>query len=105
MFTYIHLDKTRLLKYGMRAFALIEKTLKTKLNKLDFEDLSIHDQATIIWAGLIHEQPDLTVDRVMDLVDEHSTIGEAIRLSGQAFAEAWGVKTDEGKNQETASLI
>lgn len=91
MFTPITLDKTRNFRYGMKALSLIEKSLNIKsIGKLDFENLSMEETATLIWAGLVHEDKDLTVDKVMELVDEHSTIQEAAELMGKAMNEAFG---------------
>lgn len=91
MFTPITLDKTRNFRYGMKAFSLIEKTLKVKsISQLDFENLSMEETATIIWAGLVHEDKDLTVEKVMDLVDEHSSIQEVAEVMGKAMTDSMG---------------
>lgn len=88
-FTPIELDKTRNFRYGMKAISQVEKKLKVNISKIDFEDLSMEDTATIIWAGLVHEDKDLTVDGVMDLIDEHSNIGTVITTMGKALNESF----------------
>lgn len=72
----IKLDKTRNLKYGMRALDRVEKKLKRKISQIDMNDLSMEEIATFIWAGLVHEDKELTVEKVMDLVDEYSNLNE-----------------------------
>ena len=81
----IKLDKTRNLKYGMRAFDRIEKKLKKKISEIDMDDLSIEETATVIWAGLAHEDDKLTVEKVMDLVDEHSNLYEVSNKLAEAL--------------------
>ena len=103
MYTIYNLDKPRHIRFGFKAFSLIEKTLKTKIGAIDFDSLGIYDQAVMLWAGLHHEDTSLTVDDVMDLVDKHSTIGEAIRKNGEALAEAFGTSGEQGKTVEATS--
>jgi hypothetical protein len=97
MYTPIELDKVRNLRYGMKAFHLIEQKLNTKISKIDFDELSFHEQAVLIWAGLAHEDSSLSVDSVMDLIDQYSSIGEAIELSGKAISAAFGKSDGSGK--------
>jgi hypothetical protein len=98
MFTPIQLDKSRNLRYGMKAISTIEKALKTSVSKMDFDNLTMEDTATIIWAGLVHEDNELTPDKVMDLIDDHSDIQTAIETMGKAFNEAFGGKGKQEKN-------
>lgn len=95
----IQLDKIRNLRYGMKAISLIEKSLGKPISKVDMENITMEETATLIWAGLVHEDKDLTPEIVMDLVDEHSDIQKAIKALGQAFQGAFGSgEVDEGKN-------
>lgn len=104
MFTPIQLDKTRNLRYGMKAISMIEKQLKTSVSKIDFDDLTMEDAATIIWAGLVHEDKELTPDKVMDLIDDHSDIKTAIETMGRAFSESFGsFNGEEPKNGKRAA--
>jgi hypothetical protein len=98
MFTPIKLDKVRNFRYGMKAISLIEKALNTSVSKLDFDNLTMEDTATIVWAGLVHEDKDLTPEKVMDLIDDHSDIQTAIETMGKAFNESFGGKGKKGKN-------
>lgn len=98
MFTPIQLDKVRNFRYGMKAVSLIEKSLGKNVSKLDFDNLTMEDTATIIWAGLVHEDKELTPEKVMELIDDHSDIQSAIEIMGKAFNEAFGSKGKKGKN-------
>ncbi len=93
----IELDKSRNFKYGMRALDRIEKKLKVNIAKLNMENLSIEETTTLIWAGLVHEDKTLTVDRVMDLIDEYSNMAKVTEAMNKAFEDAFsgGVEQKE----------
>lgn len=66
----ITLDKERHLRltmFGMKRFADI--TGKDILKGLKIEELSTSDWATLIWACLIHEDRELKVDQVLEMID------------------------------------
>jgi len=96
----IQLDKVRNFKYGMRALSLIEKKFKKPVAKIDMENLTMEETAIMIWAGLQHEDKDLTPEKVMDLVDEYSDIKTVIEAMGEAFQNAFGETENEEKNAQ-----
>lgn len=98
MYTPIILDKTRNFRYGMKAISLIEKKMKCNVSKIDFENLTMEDTATLIWAGLVHEDRELSPEKIMDLIDEYSNIQDVAKIMGEAMNEAFGVKSEE-KNE------
>lgn len=83
----------------MVAISKIEKKLKQPISKIDFNNLTMEDTATVVWAGLVHEDSDLTVHKVMQLVDDHSDIKSVVEAMGTAFNEAFG-DTDEPDSKE-----
>jgi len=97
----INLDKTRNLRYGMKAISLIEKKLKKPVANIDINNMTMEDTAIMIWAGLYHEDEKLTPDNVMDLVDDHSNISTVIQAMGEAMQGAFGSGEveKEGKNE------
>lgn len=96
----IKLDKVRNLRYGMKAISLIEKKLKKPISKIDMENLTMEDAAVMIWAGLQHEDKELTPDKVMDLIDDYSDITTALQAMSNAFESAFGKAEDQvGKNK------
>lgn len=84
----IELDKPRNFKFGMRALSLIEKKLKLKIAYFNPEELTIEQTAIVIWAGLQHEDKDLTPDKVLDLIDEHSSYTETMVALSKALTLA-----------------
>lgn len=92
----VQLDKIRTFKYGMKALSKIEALLKTPISKLDFDNLTQIELATIICCGLLHEDKDLTPEKVMDLIDDYSNIVDVAQAMGTAFSESFGSK-EQGK--------
>lgn len=86
----IKLDKVRNFKYGMKAISLIEKKFKKPISQIDMDNLTMEETAIIIWAGLYHEDDNLTPDKVMDLVDEHSDFVTIIDEMSKALFSAFG---------------
>lgn len=83
------LDKVRNLRYGMRALSLIEETTGKEIASMDLKKVAIKDLGVMIWAGLYHEDTELTPESVMDLIDDYSDIQEAAELIGKAISEAF----------------
>lgn len=100
MYTTIVLDKARNMRLGMKAISLVEKKLKKPIAKLDMDNLTMEDMATIIWAGLFHEDKSLNVDKVMDLIDEHSNIRDVMTAVGEAISQAFGDSEESGESPE-----
>lgn len=98
-YTPIELDKTRNLRYGMKAISLVEKKFKKPIAQVDMDGLTMEDSAVLIWAGLVHEDKNLTPDKIMDLVDEHSTLPKVMELAGVALQEAFGQAEETEKNE------
>lgn len=97
-YTPVELDKVRNFRYGMKAISIIEKKFKKPIAKVDFDNLTMEDTATIIWAGLVHEDKNLTVEKVMDLIDEKGNLQEVMKVMSEAMSAAFGGK-EEGKNE------
>ena len=99
MYFPIELDKTRNFKYGMRAVSLVEKKFKKPISKVDMNSLTMEEMATIIWAGLVHEDKNLTADRVMDLIDEYSNVTKVFETAGEALNKAFNGEEAEEKEK------
>lgn len=91
MYTPIEIDKVRNLRYGMKALSLIEKKFKKNLSAIDFESLTIEETMTIVWAGLVHEDSSLTVEKLIDLIDVNNVrIDSIIKAMSEAINDAFG---------------
>lgn len=96
----IQLDKVRNFRYGMRAISLVEKKFKKPVSQIDMDNLTMEDAATLVWAGLQHEDKSLTPEKVMDLVDDHSDIQTVLTAMGEAFQGAFGSTNIEGQEEQ-----
>ena len=96
MYTPIKLDKTRNFRYGMKALNLIEKKFNKNIASIDFENLTIEETMTIIWAGLVHEDKDLTPEALIDIIANNGIKLETIVTAmSEALQDAFG--SDEVK--------
>ena len=94
----VQLDKVRNLRYGMNALVTIEELTGKSITKIDLSDISMKDLRTILFAGLYHEDKDLTPEKVGDLLDEYGNLSEIAEKLGEAFSLAFG---DDGKNGQS----
>lgn len=91
----IELDKERTFRFGMKAIDKIEKKFKKPVTSIQIGELTMQDYAVFFHAGLMHEDKELTSDKVMDLIDEHSTIGDASKVMWEAFNESFRTGNEE----------
>ena len=97
------LDKARNIRLGMVAMNNIKNKLGKTINELDFENkVDTYEIATVLWSGMVHEDNTLTVERVMELIDEHSNIMEAINKMTETMTEAFGSPNEPRIAEEKA---
>lgn len=65
----IELDKPRTLRFTLNSLAEIEDRLGVSLAKMSEVELGIKSIRTMLWAGLIHEDKQITEDEVGEMVD------------------------------------
>jgi hypothetical protein len=91
-FVKVELDKERNLRYTMNALAEIEDQLGVPLSEMAELKMTIKNVRVILWAGLIHEDEELTQQEVGNMVDLEN-MQEVQEKVAEAFAMA-----DKGKN-------
>ena len=65
----VTLDKPRIIMFDLNALAAFEETTgRSVLNGLSLEGLAVKDLRALFWAGLLHEDPDLTLQQVGAIV-------------------------------------
>ena len=85
------LDKTRNLRFGMAALMRVEKALGVSLASIDFsKDMKYETIATILCAGLSHEDSSLTPEKVAELIDDNSDIQTAMVKMTEAMTASFG---------------
>ena len=97
----IKLDKEREIKFNMRAISRAEKLFGKSIIKAA-QDPTMEVIAGLTLAGISHEKNTFTIDGIMDLIDEHTTIQEVTEQVLTALSEAMGTGEDgEEKNAQT----
>lgn len=81
----VQLDKVRNLRYTMNALAEIEDILGVPLGEMGNIQMTMKNIRVILWAGLIHEDKELTLEQVGDMIDM-SNIQEVQEKLTEAFA-------------------
>lgn len=79
----INLDKERHLYFTLNSLELIEDMTGTSVDKIG-ENMNMKTLKALVFAGLVHEDKDLTVDEVGEMigVDKIEEVSKAI---GEAF--------------------
>lgn len=92
----ITLDRVRHLRYDLNALIEVEeRTGISLLQSFSPQMLRVKEIRTFLWAGLIHEDPDLTPERVGALVSP-GAIGELTQKLHEALTGAMPKSEGEG---------
>lgn len=86
----LNLDKPRTLRFTLNSLAEIEDRLGVPLTKMAEVELGIKSIRTMLWAGLIHEDKQITEEEVGDLVDF-----ENLEYVQEKVAEAFTAATEK----------
>lgn len=97
----ITLDKDRTLKFDLNAFCLAEEKSKTSLQEIvDRDRMSMTELRAYLWAGLVHEDADLTLEQVGALVSL-ANMGEV----GAKILEAISASMPEEEKRPTGEPV
>lgn len=95
MFTPVKLDKARNICFGFGAMRMFKAMTGKSLTKINFEEEDVEDLIpTMIYCGLKHEDPDLTVEKTVELIDTHLGFNKTMSLITQAFKNS-GLTVEE----------
>ena len=109
----IMLDKERHLLLDFNALAEMERvTGKSVLQEATWDDISATDIRALIWAGLLHEEPDLTLEQVGAMLhpgmvnDVVGPLREALDviLSGEQEAASGSPQAETDEEPDPAPL-
>ena len=93
IFTPIKLDKMRNIVLGFKAMQEFKNITGKSLTKLDFEDENLEVETivpVVFYAGLKHEDKELTLEKTVELLDEHLGLKGAIDLIPKIMEDAFG---------------
>lgn len=91
----VKLDKQRKLKYTFNAFCELEEVMGRSLTTLQNGEFKMKDLRALVWAGLLHESPELTLEETGDLIDKADSIEDVTDAVSRAIETALGKKGDE----------
>lgn len=98
----VSLDKLRNLKFTTNALAELEDTLGQPVTQLNAETVGIKTLRAMLWAGLLHESPDLSITEAGALMDDGDLSEVSTRLS-EALELAFG-SNDKSKNKVSGPI-
>lgn len=95
------LDQDRSLKLGFRGIARLEKVFNANVDQWNLKELSFEQVAEILAEALRLELPDITADKVMDLIDDYSDINTAIKKTFECIKETFGKNAEPVEEPST----
>ena len=102
MYTPITLDKVRNFNFDYEHLSMAEESLDMSvddiINKAAKGKLRLKELFTLAWAGLIHEDNQLTVKLVMKLVNDYSDIETVSSIMGTAIDKSLRKAVHDKKN-------
>lgn len=97
----IPLDKERTFKLDFKAFMAFEKISgKNVMAAGVWQDMKASDIVTLLWAGLLHEEPALTPEQVAELIHP-GNFQEVVNAIQQVFQLSM---PDSGGNDDESPL-
>ena len=106
----IKLDRVRKMDFRTSSIIHMERTLKKKswqiLQALNVQDWGHEDTISLIWAGLLHEYPDIEMDDVMAMWDS-TMFDDRMKAMADvihALAKAIGAPVDEKAYKDSMDL-
>lgn len=84
-----------------RKIKKIEKELEKKQQSAMMEKLTMKNIIPIIWAGLVHEDKNLTLDDTWSLADEYLSIPEMTQIAMNGLSQSFG---NEGKEDNVGKV-
>lgn len=108
-FVTINLDRPRRLRYTMNALISMEEALGKPIGQLisDYNTgtIGFKDMRIIIWAGLLHENPDLTLEQVGDMIDEAESLKYVMLKAGEALRTTFGDDKETAKKNKKGPTV
>jgi len=100
-FVVIELDKPRKLRYGINQLIMLEEMLNIPITELAKIQPGLKEIRTLLWCGLIWEDPNLTLEKVGELMDE-ADLAEISMKINEAITQSFGT-TGTSKNSKKAT--
>ena len=93
-FVVVNLDKPRKIKYTINALATLEDVLERPVTELG-NNVGVKELRALLWAGLLHEDANLTLEQAGNLMDGIDIITLAEKIGEALNAALGGQKNTE----------
>lgn len=100
----VKLDRQRTLRLTMRGIMALEDETGLTLTEVGerVRAGSFRTIVAIVWAALLHEDPELTIEAAADLMDK-GDLTEIAEAAGRAMQEQFGGEDEPEGNRKAAS--
>lgn len=95
-FVVVELDKPRKLRYGINQLIMLEEMLNIPITELANKQPGLKEIRTLLWCGLIWEDPDLTVEQVGELMDNADLVELSAKVN-EAIMQSFGTPKNSTK--------
>lgn len=100
----IILDKERLFKLDFKALMSFEKASGKNVLATDvWQQMSATDMVTLLWAGLLHEDAQLTLDKVAEMIHP-GNLQEVVEVLQKGFSLAMPGSQDAASGENDSPL-
>lgn len=90
----VKLDKQRKFKYTFNALCELEEALGRGFSEMK-DNFKMKDLRSIVWAGLLHESPELTLEDAGKLIDQAESMETVTTAAVEAIELAVGDKKNK----------
>lgn len=91
----IRLDKSRNLLFNFNAICELEEEIGRPITHLQDSNIGFREIRALLWAGLRHEDPSLTIEDAGNLINEAESIQYVTETVVEALALGLGTKQGE----------
>ena len=88
-FVRVKLDKERNIRFTIKALMELEEHYSKPYHQFDPANWGLNDIVYLLWLGLKHEDPGLTLDDVVRLVDEVESLDYVFEKVAEAYGAAF----------------
>jgi len=99
----LNLDRPRKLKYGFRAWRLLREKFSKPVQEL--MELAVDEIPAFVWAGLVWEDRELTVERVEELLDASIPEKYTMMQVAEIVSAAMALHVGAGRGGEARPFV
>lgn len=97
----IQLDKVRQIRLAYKAQKIVENITGKAFSDILCESPTTAEMGIMLYAGIVHEDKELTLEKVEDMIDEHLNSKTLMEAITEAIDIAFETKKNESKQGES----